>query len=193
MKDLSRISVVLPSLDPDEKLIAVIDGLLEYGFSAFTPRKAAEKGKAAGEVRLANGAQPTLDALNKLRRVSPDTLDMLFDYLDEAPLYDTVSTDAGDFLLVHAGLKDFSPVIKLRQYTQHDLLWTRPTHSDRYFDHITTIFGHTPTAYYGDEHAGKVLFTDTWIDVDTGGNPALLCLDDLSVTYPQRLTQKGLP
>ena len=33
MQDLSRISVVLPSLDPDEKLIAVIDGLLEYGFS----------------------------------------------------------------------------------------------------------------------------------------------------------------
>ena len=33
MKDLSNISVVLPSLDPDEKLIAVIDGLLEYGFS----------------------------------------------------------------------------------------------------------------------------------------------------------------
>ena len=33
MTDLSKISVVLPSLDPDEKLIAVIDGLLEYGFS----------------------------------------------------------------------------------------------------------------------------------------------------------------
>ena len=33
MKDLSNISVVLPSLDPDEKLAAVIDGLLEYGFS----------------------------------------------------------------------------------------------------------------------------------------------------------------
>ncbi len=33
MQDLSKISVVLPSLDPDEKLIAVIDGLLEHGFS----------------------------------------------------------------------------------------------------------------------------------------------------------------
>lgn len=32
MYDLSNISVVLPSLDPDEKLSAVIDGLLEYGF-----------------------------------------------------------------------------------------------------------------------------------------------------------------
>lgn len=33
MRDLSSISVVLPSLDPDEKLNTVIDGLLEYGFS----------------------------------------------------------------------------------------------------------------------------------------------------------------
>ena len=33
MKDLSRISVVLPSLDPDEKLHLVIEGLLEYGFT----------------------------------------------------------------------------------------------------------------------------------------------------------------
>ena len=33
MCDLSKISIVLPSLDPDEKLTAVIDGLLEYGFT----------------------------------------------------------------------------------------------------------------------------------------------------------------
>ena len=31
--NLSDVSVVLPSLDPDEKLTAVIDGLLEYGFT----------------------------------------------------------------------------------------------------------------------------------------------------------------
>ena len=33
MEDLSKISVVLPSLNPDEKLVQVIDGLLEYGFT----------------------------------------------------------------------------------------------------------------------------------------------------------------
>ena len=32
MCDLTKISVVLPSLDPDEKLHIVIEGLLEYGF-----------------------------------------------------------------------------------------------------------------------------------------------------------------
>ena len=33
MKDISKISVVLPSLDPDEKLHVVIDGLLAHGFT----------------------------------------------------------------------------------------------------------------------------------------------------------------
>jgi len=32
MNDLPNVSVVLPSLDPDDKLLTVIDGLLEYGF-----------------------------------------------------------------------------------------------------------------------------------------------------------------
>ncbi len=33
MTELSKISVILPSLDPDEKLLAVVDGLLEHGFT----------------------------------------------------------------------------------------------------------------------------------------------------------------
>ncbi len=33
MKELSSVSVVLPSLDPDEKLMRVIDGLAQYGFT----------------------------------------------------------------------------------------------------------------------------------------------------------------
>ncbi len=33
MSDLNRISVVLPSLDPDTKLLTVVDGLLDYGFT----------------------------------------------------------------------------------------------------------------------------------------------------------------
>ena len=33
MEDLSKICVVLPSLDPDEKLLRVVDGLLKTGFT----------------------------------------------------------------------------------------------------------------------------------------------------------------
>ena len=33
MSQLSNVTVILPSLDPDDKLLTVIDGLLEYGFT----------------------------------------------------------------------------------------------------------------------------------------------------------------
>ena len=33
VSDYTKVSVVLPSLDPDDKLLTVIDGLLEYGFT----------------------------------------------------------------------------------------------------------------------------------------------------------------
>ena len=31
-----------------------------------------------------------------------------------------------------------------------------------------TIFGHTPTFSFGDEYEGKIIKTDTWIDIDVG-------------------------
>ena len=33
MLDLTKVSIVLPSLDPDEKLNIVIDQLIEHGFT----------------------------------------------------------------------------------------------------------------------------------------------------------------
>ena len=47
MLNLSNISVVLPSLDPDDKLLTVINGLLDIGYdgyftfevNAFTPER----------------------------------------------------------------------------------------------------------------------------------------------------------
>ena len=33
MQDLKKISVVLPSLDPDDKLLTVVEGLLKVGFT----------------------------------------------------------------------------------------------------------------------------------------------------------------
>ncbi len=33
MMDLSKVSVILPSLDPDDMLLLVVDGLLSHGFT----------------------------------------------------------------------------------------------------------------------------------------------------------------
>ena len=93
---------------------------------------------------------------------------------------------AGDFLLVHAGLGNFYPERKLRQYKPDDLLWHRPRIGEQYFDDITTILGHTPVRRYSDVD-NRAFHNETWIDIDvgvSGGNhPMLLRLDDMKEFY----------
>ena len=133
---------------------------------------------------MENGGGPTMEALS---RCDAETASFIEDYLRDAPLYDFVSVNGREFLLVHGGLDNFSPEKELEQYESHDLLWARPQKEERYFQNITTILGHTPTEYYGEEYAGKALFTPTWINIDTGaangGAPMLLRLDDMKEFY----------
>ena len=137
---------------------------------------------------MMNGAEPTLDALRALRRTDPDALHDLLDFLRDAPLYDAVSTERGDFLLVHAGLGNFYHGKRLSEYTPDELLWHRPAIAESYFDDITTVLGHTPARHYG-APPGRAYHARTWIDIDSGaadgGAPMLLRLDDLAEFYAE--------
>ena len=134
-----------------------------------------------------NGGGVTLQSLKKLMRADPQTFSGLLEYLREAPLYETVTAGGRDFVLVHAGLGNFSADKRLCDYAPDELLWERPDPADRYFEDALTVLGHTPTLFYGEEHKGSIFKTDTWIDIDVGaaGNypPALLRLDDLNEFY----------
>ena len=136
---------------------------------------------------LKNGGQPTVTALRELMNSDPETLQDILDYLKDAPLYETVSVGGRDFLLCHSGLDNFSPDKKMSDYAPDDFIWAWPEIDDRYFDDVVTVFGHTPTMSYDHTMKGKILKTDTWIDIDVGvpyGNqPALLRLDDLAEFY----------
>lgn len=131
---------------------------------------------------MCNGGDVTLKALQKLKNNSPDTISDIFDYLHEAPLWEAVTAGENDFLLVHSGMENFDKNKKLSQYTADDFLWARPALEDEYFEDITTVFGHTPTASFGEAYTGKILKTKTWIDIDVGAGfgqePVLLRLDD---------------
>ena len=141
---------------------------------------------------IMNGAEPTIQALRQLRQEDEELLRELLAYLEDAPLYESVSVQGRDYLLTHAGLGHFAPDKSLDAYTPDELLWNRPQLEDRYFQRITTVFGHTPTQYYGAEYAGRMLRTPTWIDIDTGaagnGHPMLLRLEDERAFYAARGT-----
>ena len=133
---------------------------------------------------ISNGGQQTL---NELCTLPNEERKYIFEYLRDASLYETVTAGGKDFLLTHSGLGSFDKNKKLSEYSTFDLIWNRPNLNARYFDDIITVFGHTPTQYYGPEYKGKAIFTDTWIDIDTGsacgGSPMLLRLDDLKAFY----------
>lgn len=134
---------------------------------------------------MQNGAAPTVKALRQLYRERPDTVGYILEYLEEAPMYETVSVGGRDFLLCHAGFENFCKDKPLGEYDEDEWLWSRPELDARFYEDVTTVFGHTPTRFYGEEYAGKILKTTTWINVDTSPNPCLLRLDDLREFYLQ--------
>ena len=120
------------------------------------------------------GALPTVTALKAKKA---EEREYIFEFLHDAPLFETVNVKARDYILTHSGLGGFSVTKKLGDYAPEELLWNTPKLTDRYFSGVTAVFGHTPTADFGKEYAGKILKTDTWIDVCAGA-PTLLRLDD---------------
>ncbi len=84
----------------------------------------------------------------------------MLDFLRDAPLYTVVSVGDRDVLLTHAGLGHFRRKKPLSQYQARTLLRHRPATDERYFPNTLTVFGHTPTAYYG-AAANRALRRDT--------------------------------
>ena len=134
-----------------------------------------------------NGCLVTFENLNRLREEDPEELAAILAYVRSAPLYAEASVPMKRFVLVHGGLKDFSPEKGLEEYSAEDLVWTRPSVSERYWEDRLVILGHTPTRYYGER--GRMFVTDTWVDIDTGaaagGSPMLLRLDDMCPFYAE--------
>ena len=134
-----------------------------------------------------NGAMTTIEHLLDLKRTAPGELAALLDYVRSAPLYAEVSVPMKRFVLVHGGLNCFRPEKSLDEYSEDDLVWTRPGIGEQYWMDRLVILGHTPTQIYGEK--GRMFATETWVDIDTGaaggGSPMLLRLDDMREFYSE--------
>lgn len=136
---------------------------------------------------IQNGGGPTMTGLGKYLKKDPDIITGVLEYLEEAPLYETVAVNGREFILVHAGLGNDKPKHSLDEYDPDELLHVRPEITTNYYSDATVVFGHTPTVYYGKEYDGKAVHTSTWICIDTGAamgkQPMLLRLDDMKEFY----------
>lgn len=158
----------------------LFDEITEDSISSFD----SEKMEILTNYQL-NGGDVTLKALSKLNKASPEAVADILDYLHDAPLYEAVTAGGKDYFLVHSGIDDFEKGRKISEYPADAFIWAWPELEDEYFDDITTVFGHTPTKYYGEEYSNKIIKTRTWIAIDMGAGdgvtePVLLRLDDMT-------------
>lgn len=127
-----------------------------------------------------NGSEPTIKGL---MGIEYEKRQEIFEYVSKVPLYLEITAGGKEYILVHSGLGDFHPCKKLSEYSENELLWNRPEEGESYFDDKMVIFGHTPSWLFGEDHEGKIVITDTWIDIDAGAGagfpPVLLRLEDM--------------
>lgn len=141
--------------------------------------------RRAFAVWVSNGGDVTLDSLQECTDAQ---IKQIFKYLEKAPLYKEIECNGKKYILTHSGLGNFDKNKPLEEYTEQELLWNRPKFYGKYFDDGTiVVFGHTPTFAYGDEYRGKIIKSDTYINIDVGAAcghpPVLLRLDDKKVFY----------
>lgn len=134
-----------------------------------------------------NGGGVTWRSLENLRQRNRSEFDSLTEFVKNLPLAYQIDCNGRKFVLVHGGLGAFRKDRDLGEYEPEEILWERPEPDTVYYDDRTVIFGHTPTLYYGDRYRGRMLFTESWIDIDCGCagglDPGVLRLDDMTEFY----------
>ena len=149
-----------------------------------------EQEKRAAELWFYNGGELSLADLLWMEE---EQMQVVWAYMRSMPLYREIEVGEKKFLLLHGGLKDFSPSRPLHAYRQDELLWCRPSHDTIYYADRCVIVGHTPTQLlYADAgetiSQGRIFRNDNFIDVDCGcvyegGRLGCLCLDTMEEIY----------
>lgn len=141
-----------------------------------------------------NGSKTTIDEFGKLDlQAKQDVIDFIGDLL----LYEELTVNGKDYLLVHAGLGNFSPEKDIEDYSLHDLIWVRADYDVQYFDDTYVISGHTPTQTIEDNpRPGYIYRKNNHIAIDCGahypgGRLAAICLDTGEEFYSSTNDEQG--
>ncbi len=126
----------------------------------------------------ADGGQATLAGY---RALDDDMKEGVIDYLSDLALYEEVRVGGKNYLLLHAGIRDFSPSLDLDICSPEDFFTESLDLTKKYYDDKIIVVGHEPTTEDngGD---GKIFYGNGSIAIDggamRGGKLACLCLDN---------------
>ena len=127
-----------------------------------------------------NGSKTTIDEFKELNAEGKQEV---IDFIKEFLIYEEVTAGDRNYLLVHAGLGNYSPQKDIEDYSLHELIWVRADYDVKYFEDTFVITGHTPTqTIEGNPNPGFIYRRNNHIAIDCGahypgGRLAAICLE----------------
>ncbi len=127
---------------------------------------------------IKDGGEPTLSGY---RALDKDMQEGVIDYLSDMPLYEEVTVNGTDYLLLHQGIYDFTPDVELDWLEPEDFFSESLDPTAKYFEDKTIIAGHTQTSE-SNGGADRIFYGNGTVFVDCGlgrgGRLACLCLEN---------------
>lgn len=111
----------------------------------------------------------------------------ILEYLEEFSMYEIIDVGDKTFILVHAGLGNFSMSKSFDEYTIGELLCWRTAPDEMFFEDksVYVVMGHTPTIMISGEPEILKIKNNIFIDCGAvyGGRLGCLCLDNMEEFY----------
>lgn len=126
------------------------------------------------------GGQTTMDEFHKLEREEQQDI---IDYLEEFSLYETARIHGNEFVLVHAGLSNFSEDKALEDYQLYEMIFEQPDYNEIYYKNKFLVTGHYPTRAIDNNPKPDYIYkANHHIAIDCGcgygGQLGAICLDN---------------
>ncbi len=114
-----------------------------------------------------NGGSTTLEQFMALDRWEQEDI---LSFLEECPSFETIERDDKLYILVHAGINNFSVDKELEEYSTGDFIWGRADYQKPYYPggRIFLVTGHTPVQYIREDKQPIVYAEHNHITIDCG-------------------------
>ncbi len=127
-----------------------------------------------------NGSKTTIE---EFKQLDQEMRREVLNFIMEFSIYEELAVNGQKYLLVHAGLGDYSPEKQMEDYSLKNLVWDRADYDTQYFEETIVITGHTPTQFIeGNPNPGRIYRHLNHIAIDCGcgmpeGRLAAICLE----------------
>ena len=120
--------------------------------------------------------------LESFRALDADMREGVLDYLSDLALFEEVTVKDADYILVHAGIRNFTEDTALDDLSPEDLIYESLNPEKEYYEDKTIIVGHVHTNELPDADPDMIYYGNGSIFMDCGsdknGTLGCLCLDN---------------